>query len=185
MRLCKKCAAVTAFVLLFCALIPLTVLGHSGRTDSRGGHYDHQMGMYHYHHGFPAHGHSDGVCPFDPNYEKNLERPQEWITPIPGMRKKRRKKVQKICCRLVNLAVLWYIRDRFISIDKISAPCRDASSFGPIILYSFASCICDHCAYHLVFQVTIFSLLRPLAWGIFMRFCRFLHRSRKGIQKAS
>ena len=43
MRLCKKCAAVTAFVLLFCALIPLTVLGHSGRTDSRGGHYDHQM----------------------------------------------------------------------------------------------------------------------------------------------
>jgi hypothetical protein len=74
MRLCKKCAAITACALLFCTLLPLTVFGHSGRTDSRGGHYDHQMGMYHYHHGFPAHGHPDGVCPFDSNYEENLEK---------------------------------------------------------------------------------------------------------------
>lgn len=60
--------------MLLCVLLPLTAFAHSGRTDSRGGHYDSQMGMYHYHHGFPAHGHPDGVCPFDPNYEKNLEK---------------------------------------------------------------------------------------------------------------
>lgn len=70
----KKCIAVIACALLCCALLPLTAFAHSGRTDSRGGHYDYQMGLYHYHHGFPAHGHPDGVCPFDPNYEENLDK---------------------------------------------------------------------------------------------------------------
>lgn len=70
----KKCIAVIACALLCCALLPLTAFAHSGRTDSRGGHYDYQMGLYHYHHGFPAHGHPDGVCPFNPNYEENLDK---------------------------------------------------------------------------------------------------------------
>lgn len=65
MRLCKKCAAVTAFVLLFCTLLPLMALGHPGRTDLQGGHYDRQNGGYHYHHGYPAHDHPGGVCPFE------------------------------------------------------------------------------------------------------------------------
>lgn len=68
----KYIAVITC--MLLCVLLPLTAFAHSGRTDSRGGHYDSQMGMYHYHHGFPAHGHPDGVCPFDPNYEENLEK---------------------------------------------------------------------------------------------------------------
>lgn len=42
---------------------------HSGRTDSRGGHHDYKnksgLGSYHYHHGYPAHLHPNGVCPYD------------------------------------------------------------------------------------------------------------------------
>lgn len=38
---------------------------HSGRTDSSGGHYNHTTGEYHYHHGYPAHQHPNGVCPYD------------------------------------------------------------------------------------------------------------------------
>lgn len=38
---------------------------HPGRTDSRGGHYNRSTGEYHYHHGYPAHQHPDGVCPYD------------------------------------------------------------------------------------------------------------------------
>lgn len=38
---------------------------HPGRTDANGGHYDHSTGEYHYHHGYPAHQHIDGVCPYD------------------------------------------------------------------------------------------------------------------------
>lgn len=38
---------------------------HGGRTDSDGGHYNQSTGEYHYHHGYPAHDHPGGVCPYD------------------------------------------------------------------------------------------------------------------------
>ena len=43
---------------------------HSGKTDSRGGHFNHSTGEYHYHHGYSAHDHydmdGDGIvdCPY-------------------------------------------------------------------------------------------------------------------------
>ena len=40
------------------------VYAHSGRTDSNGGHYVGGTSEYHYHHGYPAHDHIDGVCPY-------------------------------------------------------------------------------------------------------------------------
>lgn len=40
---------------------------HRGKTDSEGGHYDHDSGEYHYHHGYPAHQHINGVCEYDFN----------------------------------------------------------------------------------------------------------------------
>lgn len=47
----------------------LTASAHSGRTDSGGGHHDYKnasgLGSYHYHHGYPAHLHENGVCPYD------------------------------------------------------------------------------------------------------------------------
>lgn len=47
---------------------PVIVEAHSGRTDSRGGHRDNRnrsgLGSYHYHHGYPAHLHTGGVCPY-------------------------------------------------------------------------------------------------------------------------
>lgn len=47
-----------------------TVLAHSGRTDSSGGHRDNRnasgLGSYHYHcGGHPAHLHENGVCPYE------------------------------------------------------------------------------------------------------------------------
>lgn len=56
---------------LLAVLLALPVLAHPGRTDSKGGHYDHSDGTYHYHHGYPAHQHrdldGDGKldCPYD------------------------------------------------------------------------------------------------------------------------
>lgn len=38
---------------------------HSGRTDSNGGHYNRSTEEYHYHHGYSAHQHVNGVCPYD------------------------------------------------------------------------------------------------------------------------
>ena len=44
---------------------PSSVFAHSGRTDSQGGHYNHSTGEYHFHHGYPAHQHTDGNCPYE------------------------------------------------------------------------------------------------------------------------
>lgn len=55
-------------ILLILALIlalSATALAHPGRTDENGGHYDHQSGGYHYHHGYEAHQHTGGSCPYD------------------------------------------------------------------------------------------------------------------------
>lgn len=46
-------------------LLVLQVSAHPGRTDANGGHADSADGSYHYHHGFSAHQHTGGVCPYD------------------------------------------------------------------------------------------------------------------------
>lgn len=38
---------------------------HPGGTDEYGGHYNRSTGTYHFHHGYPAHQHTGGVCPYD------------------------------------------------------------------------------------------------------------------------
>lgn len=56
------CAA-SIFAVLFCSCF--TSFAHPGRTDSKGGHYDRSTGEYHYHHGYPEHQHTNGVCPYN------------------------------------------------------------------------------------------------------------------------
>ena len=46
-------------------VLSISAYAHSGKTDASGGHYDHSTGVYHYHHGYPAHQHTGGVCPYD------------------------------------------------------------------------------------------------------------------------
>ena len=45
------------------SLVSFYVSAHSGGTDANGGHY--QGSSYHYHHGYPAHQHTNGECPYD------------------------------------------------------------------------------------------------------------------------
>lgn len=52
-------------IFLFVVTLIFSASAHSGRTDSKGGHYDRSTGEYHYHHGYPAHDHIDGICPYD------------------------------------------------------------------------------------------------------------------------
>lgn len=52
-------------VSLFCCLLLLiSASAHSGGTDANGGHIDSSTGEYHYHHGYSAHQHPNGVCPY-------------------------------------------------------------------------------------------------------------------------
>lgn len=54
---------ILAVFLMFLLCVPYAD-AHPGRTDSNGGHYDRSTGEYHYHHGYSAHQHPDGVCPY-------------------------------------------------------------------------------------------------------------------------
>lgn len=55
----KTFSVLVCFILLFC-----TASAHAGRTDANGGHWDRSTGEYHYHHGYPAHQHTNGICPY-------------------------------------------------------------------------------------------------------------------------
>ena len=46
-------------------LLPINAYAHPGKTDGSGGHYNHSTGEYHYHHGYPAHQHTNGKCPYN------------------------------------------------------------------------------------------------------------------------
>lgn len=55
-------------------MFSMVAYGHSGRTDANGGHHDYDnvsgLGSYHYHHGYPAHLHENGICPYE-SYSSN------------------------------------------------------------------------------------------------------------------
>ena len=59
---------VSVFVLILFSVAAFA-LAHSGGTDSEGGH--NSPDGYHYHHGYPAHQHPNGECPYD--YDDNVD----------------------------------------------------------------------------------------------------------------
>lgn len=63
-KICRRVFIILTLVIL-CFLFSVTAFAHSGRTDADGGHYNRSTGEYHYHHGYPAHQHTDGVCPYN------------------------------------------------------------------------------------------------------------------------
>lgn len=86
------CAA-SIFAVIFCFCF--TSFAHPGRTDSKGGHYDHSTGEYHYHHGYPAHQHTNGVCPYDFE-DKTGKNSGENITRTIEIKKKEVKKEMEV-----------------------------------------------------------------------------------------
>lgn len=65
----KLLRKIVTLALVFAICLPIGANAHSGRTDSAGGHHDYKnvsgLGYYHYHHGYPAHLHNAGVCPYN------------------------------------------------------------------------------------------------------------------------
>ena len=59
-------------VLLIMLLSITPAYAHPGSTDYKGGHTDRSTGKYHYHHGYSAHQHENGVCPYD--FDDNSDR---------------------------------------------------------------------------------------------------------------
>lgn len=70
----KKIIAVLALLSL---LAPLAS-AHPGHTDAAGGHWDSSTGEYHYHHGYPAHQHENGICPYEQPEAQELAAEDEY-----------------------------------------------------------------------------------------------------------
>lgn len=68
----------STFALSLTLLTSSIAFGHSGRTDSAGGHKDNKnvsgLGSYHYHHGYGPHLHPNGVCSYNatPSYNAGI-----------------------------------------------------------------------------------------------------------------
>lgn len=60
------------YLFVFLLLIPSIAFAHPGGTDANGGHYDRSTGEYHYHHGYEAHQHPNGICPYDYNDQTGI-----------------------------------------------------------------------------------------------------------------
>ena len=65
----KRISRIICIIAAAVMIAAVPVCGHSGRTDSLGGHRDNRnvsgLGYYHYHcGGYPAHLHNNGVCPY-------------------------------------------------------------------------------------------------------------------------
>lgn len=65
----KKQQKSALLTVILCLSLSVTTMAHPGRTDASGGHRDNKnasgLGSYHYHHGYSAHLHPNGVCPYE------------------------------------------------------------------------------------------------------------------------
>lgn len=67
MKMKNKIPFLLFAIIIINAIALITSYAHPGKTDSSGGHYDNATGEYHYHHGYPPHQHTNGICPY--NYD--------------------------------------------------------------------------------------------------------------------
>lgn len=70
MKIIKSIVIIFSVLFVSLTLVSINVFAHSGGTDGKGGHYDHSYGTYHYHHGYPAHSHPNGECPYYSNSDQ-------------------------------------------------------------------------------------------------------------------
>lgn len=78
----KKRFLAVFFIFIFA--FSSVAFAHSGRTDSSGGHRDNRnvsgLGYYHYHHGYSAHLHPNGVCPYNKKPVTTVTKPATTTT---------------------------------------------------------------------------------------------------------
>jgi hypothetical protein len=82
-----------SLLILLLGMCPVLLYGHSGRTDSQGGHHNRSTGDYHFHHGMGPHQHPGGVCPYrsgastyGQSYEKkNFFQKHPFLTIVGGL----------------------------------------------------------------------------------------------------
>lgn len=111
----KKVCAIILLALLMLSTI-VTVYAHSGGTDGQGGHYNSSTGEYHYHHGYSAHQHEGGECPYDlSDYTETSDSGSDWMYWLIGV------------MALTICIGIWIIREKNKELKRCY---KDLSSYG-------------------------------------------------------
>lgn len=128
-------ALLTIFTLLFSSV----AYGHSGRTDSAGGHRDNRnvsgLGYYHYHcGGNPPHLHTGGVCPYSTSaYSAKTQttktqtaKPAQTATPTA------KEVPTKVVVNgsAITGPVLWYKNNYFVPVNQLAG--KLSAVVGPV-----------------------------------------------------
>ena len=112
----RKFSCIFLVLLIMC----VSASAHPGNTDINGGHYDRSTGEYHYHHGYPAHQHENGICPYETSEEsegKNKEEETEKeINPLIsffGVISAIALAIASVFCLIqLAVAIVWEIKER-------------------------------------------------------------------------
>lgn len=107
MRYLRRFSALLAVLLLLAS----PALAHSGRTDSQGGHYNRRTGEYHFHHGYPAHQHPNGVCPYKSNTKSDSSSDS-------GTHRISDDSPVIVLATFALMGVSWFILDKLVERDK-------------------------------------------------------------------
>jgi hypothetical protein len=102
----RKTYICIALMLLVSCFVTVLVFAHGGRTDANGGHYDRSTGEYHYHHGYPAHQHTDGVCPYDYDDKTNHYSASEDDSTDTTRREKQKETAIDVLLIVIGIAVI-------------------------------------------------------------------------------
>lgn len=74
---------VICFTIVLILISCTCAYAHGGRTDASGGHYNRSTGEYHYHHGYSAHQHPNGVCPYESSQSNTSSNSVSQLVPTP------------------------------------------------------------------------------------------------------
>lgn len=102
----RKTYICIALMLLVSCFVTVLVFAHGGRTDANGGHYDRSTGEYHYHHGYPAHQHTNGVCPYDYDDKTNHYSASEDDSTDTTRREKQKETKIDVLLIVIGIAVI-------------------------------------------------------------------------------
>ena len=114
-------------LLLFLLLI-IAVSAHPGRTDGAGGHTDHSTGEYHYHHGYPAHQHTNGECPYDFDDKTNHSSTKNDNVSFSDFA------VIPFLIGLLVVVLMWFSVNKFVYISKKMTGILVVATFGILFL---------------------------------------------------
>lgn len=166
------------FTLLIIIAFSSMVYAHPGRTDENGGHYDRSTGEYHYHHGYPAHQHENGVCPYD--FDDNTQHSESKVTsdvstventPVLGFLAEYNIfaviLIGFICCFFVCVLVYYIFTSNHISSDSDMSE-ENSSTEHKLLLLAFLALYLEYNILILIYSWMADVVFKVFAIGDFL-----------------